>query len=188
MGSAVYEEIYHMESRTPEDDGIGSIQKASEIPKRKNGLLRWFGRTPVQTFILCPTAVLLFELMFHRGSPYFVIWGLPLLVWGYLQYRYVGQYRHPRAGGTSGMDVPPDRVIDTGPYRFTRNPMYLGHLIFLTGLAVTLWSWFAVLILVGRGIWFHRRVLHDEQRLQTLFGEEYAGYRRRVKRWIPGVI
>jgi protein-S-isoprenylcysteine O-methyltransferase Ste14 len=53
---------------------------------------------------------------------------------------------------------------------------------------VTFWSWFAVLILVGRGIWFHRRVWHDEQRLQALFGEEYAGYRGRVKRWIPGVI
>jgi protein-S-isoprenylcysteine O-methyltransferase Ste14 len=86
------------------------------------------------------------------------------------------------------MDVPPDKIIDTGPYRYTRNPMYLGHLIFLTGLAVTFWSWFAVLILVGRGIWFHRRVLHDEQRLQALFGEEYADYRRRVKRWNPGVV
>ena len=62
--------------------------------------------------------------------------GTPLLAWGYLQYRFVGRYRHPRAGGASGMDRPPERIIASGPYRYTRNPMYLGHLIFLTGLAI----------------------------------------------------
>ena len=151
-------------------------------------ILRWFGRTPVQTFILCPVAVILFESVLHRATPAVVVWGIPLLIWGYLQYRYVGRYRHPRAGGSSGMDVPPDKIVDTGPYRYTRNPMYLGHLIFMIGLAVTFWSWFALLILLGRGIWFHKRVLQDEQRLQELFGEEYVRYSRRVKRWIPGVI
>jgi protein-S-isoprenylcysteine O-methyltransferase Ste14 len=165
-----------------------SVQAGVPITKSSSGILRWLRRTPVQTFVLCPIAVILFELVVHGGKPIVVLWGLPLLLWGYLQYRFVGNYRLPRAGGTSGMDVPPDRIIDSGPYRYTRNPMYLGHLIFLTGLAVTLWSWFAVLILVGRGIWFHLRVLHDEQRLHRLFGEEYAGYCRRVKRWIPGLI
>jgi protein-S-isoprenylcysteine O-methyltransferase Ste14 len=66
--------------------------------------------------------------------------------------------------------------------------MYLGHLIFLLGLAVTFWSWFAMVILVGRAIWFHRRVLQDEARLDGIFGAEYATYRSRVKRWIPGVL
>lgn len=163
-------------------------QPTAPPSKADGGLLRWLGRTPMQTFILAPAAVLVFETLFHRGWPTFVIWGVPLLLWGYLQYRFVGNYRQPRAGGTSGMDVPPDRIIDTGPYRYTRNPMYLGHLIFLAGLAITFWSWFGVLILLGRAIWFHRRVAHDEQRLEGLFGEEYAGYRQRVKRWIPGVL
>jgi protein-S-isoprenylcysteine O-methyltransferase Ste14 len=149
---------------------------------------RWLWRTPVQTFVLCPLAVILFELLIHRGQLTIVLWGTPLLLWGYLQYLVVGNYRHPRAGGTAGMDVPPDRVIDTGPYRYTRNPMYLGHLIFLTGLAITLWSWFALIILAARAVWFHRRVLHDEARLATIFGAEYDAYRARVKRWIPGVL
>ena len=156
--------------------------------KIMQGILRWLGRTPVQTFILCPAAVIAAEAALQGGRPVLVLWGLPLLLWGYLQYLYVGRYRHPRAGGTSGMDVPPDRIVDSGPYRYTRNPMYMGHLIFLTGLAITFWSWIAVLILLARGIWFHRRVLHDEHRLQALFGQQYADYCRRVKRWIPGVI
>jgi protein-S-isoprenylcysteine O-methyltransferase Ste14 len=85
------------------------------------------------------------------------------------------------------MEVPPQRIVDFGPYGFTRNPMYLGHLIFLTGLAITFWSWFALIVLAVRAIWFHRRVLYDEARLEKIFGNEYTTYRLRVKRWIPGV-
>jgi protein-S-isoprenylcysteine O-methyltransferase Ste14 len=151
-------------------------------------ILRWLRRTPVQTFILCPLAVIAFELALNRGRLTIVPWGLPLLAWGYLQYLLVGNYRLPRAGGSPGMNVPPERIIAAGPYRYTRNPMYLGHLIFLTGLAVTFWSWFALILLVARAIWFHRRVLHDEERLRKLFGTEYTAYCGRVKRWIPGVV
>ena len=86
------------------------------------------------------------------------------------------------------MDMPPEQIISRGLYRFTRNPMYLGHLVFLLGLAVTFWSWFALIILCSRAFWFHRRVLQDEERLEGIFGAEYAAYRARVKRWIPGIL
>lgn len=147
----------------------------------------WFEWTPVQTFILCPLAVIAFELALNHGRLTIVPWGAPLMAWGYLQYLLVGGYRLPRAGGSSGMDVPPERIIATGIYRYTRNPMYLGHLIFLSGLAIAFWSWFGLIVLAGRAIWFHRRVLHDEARLEKIFGADYAAYRARVKRWIPGV-
>src|SRR6266568_7514400 len=116
-------------------------------------ILSWFRRTPVQTFFVCPLAVIAFELVLHRGAlpvvAWSVLWGAPLLIWGYLQYRWVGRYRLPLAGGSPGMDVPPEKIISQGPYRFTRNPMYLGHLIFLLGLALTFRSWFALVILGG---------------------------------------
>ena len=83
------------------------------------------------------------------------------------------------------MDAMPNRIIEAGPYRYTRNPMYLGHLIFMTGLVITFWSWFALILLVARAMWFQRRVLHDEVRLQREFGDEYSAYRGRVKRWVP---
>jgi protein-S-isoprenylcysteine O-methyltransferase Ste14 len=152
-----------------------------------NRLWRWLGRTPVQTFILCPLGVIAFELALHDGRLTLVPWGAPLMAWGYLQYHLVGRYRHPRAGGTPGMEVPPERIIASGLYRYTRNPMYLGHLIFLTGLAITFWSWFAVIVLAARALWFHRRVLHDEARLEQIFGAEYLTYCTHVKRWIPGL-
>ena len=53
---------------------------------------------------------------------------------GYLQYRLVGNYRLPRAGGTSGMDAMPAQIIATGPYRYTRYPMYPRPPIFMVGL------------------------------------------------------
>ena len=86
---------------------------------------------------------------------------------------------------TAGMDAIPNRIIEAGPYRFTRNPMYLGHLIFMIGLVITFRSWFALILLVARAIWFQRRVLHDEARLERQFGVEYSAYRGRVKRWVP---
>ena len=149
-------------------------------------ILRWIGRTPVQTFSLCPLAVIAFELALHGGVLSVVPLGTPLLIWGYLQYLWVGRYRLPLAGGSPGMDMPPEQIISRGPYRFTRNPMYLGHLVFLLGLALTFWSWFAFIILCSRAFWFHRRVLHDEERLEGIFGAEYAAYRARVKRGFRG--
>ena len=91
-------------------------------------------------------------------------------LWGYLQYRLVGRYRGPRAGGGPGMETMPERILDHGPYRYTRNPMYLGHLIFLTGLAITFWSWFALILLAARALWFHCRVLQTRRGCKPTFG------------------
>ena len=85
------------------------------------------------------------------------------------------------------MDRPPQDLVTTGPYAWSRNPMYLGHLIFLAGLALLFSSWFAAAIAVAAAVWFHLRVLADERRLERRFGETYRDYRARVPRWIPGL-
>jgi protein-S-isoprenylcysteine O-methyltransferase Ste14 len=150
--------------------------------------LSWLGRTPVQTFILCPLAVIGVELALHGSAVTILPWGLPLLAWGYLQYRLVGRYRLQLGGGGPGMAAAPRRIVAQGPYRYTRNPMYLGHLIFMLGLALTFWSWFALMLLVLRAAWFQYRVLGDEARLAATFGADYEAYRAKVRRWVPGVI
>ena len=78
-------------------------------------------------------------------------------------------------------------MVSGGPYRYCRNPMYLGHLIFLAGLAFALDSWLAAALFVFHAVWFDRRVRDDEARLSALFGNSYREYRARVKRWIPGL-
>jgi protein-S-isoprenylcysteine O-methyltransferase Ste14 len=161
-------------------------------PERSHRLrlrfLHWLGRTPVQTFILRPFAVFGFELAYRGGSVEVVPWGLPLIAGGYLQYRLVGRYRLRQGGGGPGMTTTPQRIVAQGPYRYTRNPMYLGHLIFMLGLALMFWSWFGLVLFVARAAWFQHRVLGDEARLAATFGADYAAYRAQVKRWIPGVV
>jgi protein-S-isoprenylcysteine O-methyltransferase Ste14 len=65
--------------------------------------------------------------------------------------------------------------------------MYLGHLLFLTGLALTLQSAAAALIAAVSAVWFHFRVRRDEARLRERFGPAYISYQERVKRWLPGI-
>jgi len=148
---------------------------------------RWFSSTSKRTFIVFPVALFVVEYLIHEGLPNPAIWGLPFLPWGYLQYRWSGNYRTRNGGGGPGVEIPPDRIVDSGIYAWTRNPMYLGHIIFMTGLAISLRSLPGLALLIYHLFWFHSRVLHDEQRLQQLFGQPYLEYKTRVKRWIPGL-
>ena len=156
--------------------------------RRRRGLRRWFKSTSNRTFIVYPVVIVLFELLIHGGELNVVPWGLLLLPWGYLQFRLSGEYRTRRGGGGPGLDNPPERIVDTGIYAWTRNPMYLGHLIFVTGLAISFWSLPALVLLVYLVFWFQGRVEGDEARLKEMFGADYVDYMRRVKRWIPGVL
>jgi len=149
---------------------------------------RWFGSTSNRTFIAWPIALFAIEAVAQQRVPVINWWALPLLAWGYLQYRLVGNYRADTGGGGPGISIPPDRIVDSGPYRWVRNPMYLGHLIFFAGLAWMLVSWIALGVLVFHVFWFDRRVREDEARLAQLFGDPYRDYCRRVKRWIPGIV
>jgi hypothetical protein len=151
-------------------------------------LRRWLKSTSNRTFIVWPLAISAIEALAQQGMPVLHWWGVPLLAWGYFQYRLVGNYRTDTGGGGPGISVPPDRIVESGPYRWVRNPMYLGHLIFFAGIAVTLASWIALAVLAFHMFWFDRRVREDEERLAQLFGAPYRDYCRRVKRWIPGLV
>jgi len=155
---------------------------------RPRTLTRWLKSTSRRTFVLYPVCIFVFELLIRWGDPVFVPWGLPLLVWGYLQYRLGGQYRTRMGGGGPGLSNPPERIVDTGIYAYTRNPMYLGHLIFMAGLAITFWSLAALALLIAHLPWYQRRVRGDEAHLESLFGVAYRDYAARVKRWIPGIL
>ena len=151
-------------------------------------LRRWLKSTSNRTFIVWPVVLFAAEALLQQGMPAIHWWALPLLAWGYLQYRFVGNFRTREGGGGPGIAIPPDRIVRRGPYRFVRNPMYLGHLIFFAGLALALGSWIATAVLAFHAVWFDRRVREDEARLAERFGDDYRDYCRHVKRWIPGVL
>lgn len=147
----------------------------------------FFSRTPVRTFLVYPFVTLLWEWVIHGGRIETNFWFLPLMVWGYLQYRLCGKYRSTRGGGGPGPEIPGERLVSSGLYAYTRNPMYLGHIIFLTGLTLTLRSWLAALITIAVAIWLHFRVLADERNLSVTLGPPYIAYMRSVNRWLPGL-
>lgn len=152
-----------------------------------NRAVKFLRKTPFRTFVLYPLITLAWELFLNRGGLRFELVFLPLMFWGYIQYRLCGLYRIKHGGGGPGLDTPPERLVVTGPFAYNRNPMYLGHIIFLIGLALTLKSLFAALITVASGLWFHYRVIGDEKKLTERFGEPYVTYTATVKRWLPGL-
>lgn len=77
------------------------------------------------------------------------------------------------------------RLVTTGVYRFSRNPMYLGLTITLVGWALYLLSLPALLAPVAFVLCIHRfQVLPEERILAERFGIDYEHYRDRVPRWI----
>ena len=79
----------------------------------------------------------------------------------------------------------PARLVTTGPFRFTRNPLYLALLLVLAGLAIMGNSrWLALgagalLLLLDRLV-----VIREEAMIRRAFGAEYAVYVARVRRWL----
>ena len=90
--------------------------------------------------------------------------------------------------GTPAPFDPPRRLVIRGPYRFVRNPMYIGAGLALAGAALFYES--ASLLAYG-GIFLIAThvfvVCHEEPTLRQTFGSEYEAYCRRVRRWWPGV-
>lgn len=76
-------------------------------------------------------------------------------------------------------------VVTTGAYRFTRNPMYLGLVLILLGLAVYLGSaWALAGPLVFAAYITRFQIVPEERILGRRFGAAYAAYRARVRRWL----
>ncbi len=76
-------------------------------------------------------------------------------------------------------------IVDTGVYRFTRNPMYLGFLLALIAWAIFLGNIVSALIPVLFVAYMNRfQIAPEERALRARFGEPYAAYLRSVRRWI----
>jgi protein-S-isoprenylcysteine O-methyltransferase Ste14 len=76
-------------------------------------------------------------------------------------------------------------LVTTGIYRHTRNPMYLGLLLVLLGFAIWLGNVLAPIMLVAFVLYLTRfQIVPEERVLREKFGEEYARYMRRVRRWL----
>lgn len=79
----------------------------------------------------------------------------------------------------------PGKLVTGGLFRYTRNPMYLGLTVFLTGIWLLLGSLspgvFVIAFLLIADRWY---IAYEERQLLAVFGAEYATYQARTPRWI----
>jgi protein-S-isoprenylcysteine O-methyltransferase Ste14 len=80
---------------------------------------------------------------------------------------------------------PASSLVISGPYRFTRNPMYLGLALITAGFGLFFDTWWPLLLLVP-AVWIIQRtvIAPEEAYLRRRFGADYVEYSHRVRRWI----
>jgi protein-S-isoprenylcysteine O-methyltransferase Ste14 len=89
------------------------------------------------------------------------------------------------AGTTIRPDKPSTKLVTDGPYRFSRNPLYLALTITYAGIALIANSIWTLLLLVPVTLIMSRFVIRrEEDYLGRTFGEEYERYKANVRRWI----
>ncbi|HEY7407575.1 MAG TPA: isoprenylcysteine carboxylmethyltransferase family protein [Gemmatimonadaceae bacterium] len=103
--------------------------------------------------------------------------GLVILLWAMLTFL--------RARTAILPSRPARSIVATGPYRFTRNPMYVAMSAIYTGLALLMGVGWPLVLLPIVLLSLAALVIRREERyLGDAFGEEYAAYRARVRRWL----
>jgi protein-S-isoprenylcysteine O-methyltransferase Ste14 len=76
-------------------------------------------------------------------------------------------------------------LVTSGVFSWSRNPMYLGMMLTLSGVALLVKTWLAWLVLISFVVLIRQRfVLKEEALLLQTFGEPYAAYMGRVRRWL----
>ena len=119
-------------------------------------------------------ALYLFDLLRHAPHPAAVAWSLTLVLPGLWLRAYAAGY------------VKKNRELTvTGPYAYTRNPLYLGSMLMAAGFAVALLSWpVAVVLAVGFAVIYIPVIASEERFLRATF-PDFDAYCQRVPRLIP---
>ena len=155
-----------------------------------------FGKIDKTDFLIPPFALFYFYLVFAHTfnlptvstqeffhseviawvGVFFCLAGLALLLWSLISFG-----RSFRVG----IDIEhPDKLITTGVFAFSRNPIYTAFALILLGQFLIFPNWI-ILLYMSAGIWlFHRQVLREENYLKKHYGKEYLEYCNRVRRYL----
>lgn len=91
-----------------------------------------------------------------------------------------------RGKGTPAVFDPPTEFVAVGPYKYVRNPMYIGAFILLIGFGVFHHSISILILCVVLFLLFHLFVVFvEEPQLEKRFGESYLEYKKVIRRWVP---
>lgn len=103
--------------------------------------------------------------------------GLAVMVWAALAFRRARTSIVPRQR--------PSALVASGPYRVSRNPIYLADLVILAGVALILRApWALVLLVPFWQVLLRLFILPEEEVLAQDLGQPYTDYKARVRRWL----
>ena len=110
------------------------------------------------------------------GGGLFVL-AVALAVWAIVTIR--------EAGTQFDVHKPTTAIVENGPYRFTRNPIYLGMFLSQAGIAIGFGDlWVLATLVPFYFVLRHGVVAREEPYLERKFGPIYLGYKSRVRRWL----
>jgi protein-S-isoprenylcysteine O-methyltransferase Ste14 len=175
---------------------VGMVLTRVWMLKRRGIQAMEFGKLDKTDFLIPPFALFYFYLVFAAafGLPslstqtffesgaiawigaLFCLAGLILELWSLISFG-----RSFRVG----IDTEhPDRLITSGAFAHTRNPVYVAFAMVLVGQFLIFPNWI-LLAYLAAGVWlFNRQVLREEAYLERHYGQEYAEYRVRVRRYL----
>ncbi|GIZ14439.1 membrane protein [Capnocytophaga catalasegens] len=110
---------------------------------------------------------------------FFILLGVIIALSGVWEFRKSKTTVNPTTSEKSS------QIVNTGIYRFSRNPMYLGMALGLVGLTFAFGNLFSWLGVIGFVIYItHFQIIPEEKILKEIFGKNYTDYLNQVRRWI----
>jgi protein-S-isoprenylcysteine O-methyltransferase Ste14 len=114
---------------------------------------------------------------YRYGGIVLMVLSIGLILWAALLFK--------RAGTNIRPFLPSTALVLSGPYRFTRNPMYLGMAGTLLGAGVFMGSITPFVVIPAfMALITERFIVREEEKLEAAFGREYLDYKARVWRWL----
>lgn len=132
--------------------------------------------TMICLHFVAPIGVILLAPVSYLGALIFVI-GVTIVIWPAIVFDKAGTSIKPFEGSTY--------LVTDGLYQVTRNPMYLGMVVILTGIAV-LFGTISPFIPIPLFCWLIQTkfIVFEEAALEETFNDEYRNYKKRVRRWL----
>lgn len=132
--------------------------------------------TMMALHVIVPIATVV-QAPFSYGGALLVAIGAAMIVWSRRAFQAAGTPIQPFSESTA--------LIRHGLYRWSRNPMYSGGVLLLTGVAILLGSLTPLLVVIAFLTLLQVGFVRSEERLlEETFGDAYRAYRRSVRRWL----
>ena len=175
---------------------LGMVLARSLMMNRKGTQAIHFGNIDKKDYLIPPFALFYFYMIFANAFNWpavstqeffhseIISWvgvflclvGLLLLLWSLVSFGMSFRV---------GIDVDhPDKLVTTGVFAFSRNPIYVAFWTVMIGQFLILPNWILLVYLVAAAWLFHRQVLREEVYLSQHYGRDYSEYVSRVRRYI----